>query len=198
MNKLLIDVPEIITTPRLKLQMPCAGWGHKLYEALLDGYPDYVRWLNWSPTPPTSELVEEECRKHHADFILREFIRYLIVDKVTEEVIGRCAFPSFQANWSIPQFGISYFVRQSTRSKGYATETAHALALFAFQVLQAKKIEIYCDAENVASTRIPLKLGFELEYTKRGGWPRPDGKLAHLQTYSLFSPEVLPFLDVNW
>lgn len=26
-------------------------------------------------------MLEEECRKHHSDFILREFIRYLIIDK---------------------------------------------------------------------------------------------------------------------
>lgn len=60
-----------------------------------------------------------------------------------------------------------------------------------FGVLWARKIEIYCDAENIASTKIPLKLGFELEYTQKGGWPRQDGKLAELQTYSIFSQKDL-------
>jgi hypothetical protein len=36
---------------------------------------------------------------------------------------------------------------------------------------------------------IPQKLGFKLEYTQRGGWPRPDGSLAILQTYSLFAEQ---------
>ena len=61
------------------------------------------------------------------------------------------------------------------------------MAMLAFSVLKAKKLEISCDIENVASTHVPLKLGFKLEYTQTGGWPRPDGKLATLQTYSLFS-----------
>ncbi len=95
MNKILIDLPEIIETPRLKLQMPKAGFGEKLHEAICDGYEDYVKWLNWSATPPTKEVVEEDCRKHMAEFILRDFIRYLIIDKATGDIIGRCAFPSF-------------------------------------------------------------------------------------------------------
>lgn len=198
MNKIQIDLPELIETPRLKLQVPSAGFGQKLYQALSDGYEDGIKWLNWSDTMPTADMLEEECRIHHADFILRQFIRYLVIEKATNEVIGRCAFPAFQANWLIPQFGIAYFIRKSKRSKGYATEAVHAMSLLAFRVLKAKKLEIYCEAENIASKKIPLKLGFKHEYTQKGGWPRSDGKLAELQTYSLFCVGDLPDLDVVW
>ena len=192
MNRILLNLPETIETPRLILEMPKAGLGERLHEALLDGFEDYIRWLNWSPNPPSDMAVEEECRKHHADFILRDFIRYIIIDKATGDVIGRCALPSFQANWLIPQFGISYFIRKTQRSKGYATEAVGALAKMAFEVLQAKKLEIYCDAENIPSTKIPLHLNFKLEYTQKGGWPSQDGQLATLQTYSMFSINDLP------
>lgn len=198
MNKILIDLPEVIETPRLKLQMPKAGFGKSLYNAVNDGFDDYIKWLNWPENRPTIEQLEEECRKHHAEFILRDFIRYLIIEKSSEMVVGRCAFPSFQANWSIPQFGISYFISKSNRSKGYATEAAHAMAIIGFKFLKAKKLEIYCDSENVASTKIPLKLGFQLEYTQKGGWPRKDGELANLQTYAIFSESSLPHLNIIW
>ncbi len=198
MNRLLIDLPEVIETPRLRLQMPKAGFGKDLYEAIMESYEDYVRWLGWSPSFPTMESIEEDCRKHHADFILRDFIRYIIIEKNTDMIVGRCAYPSFQVNWVIPQFGISYFIRQSQRAKGYATEAAHAMTLLAFQILKAKKVEIYCDDENLASRRVPEKLNFELEYTQKGGWPRPDGKLATLHTYSLFTPDRLPTLRISW
>jgi ribosomal-protein-serine acetyltransferase len=78
--------------------MPKAGFGIKLHAAITDGYEDYIKWLNWPSNIPTPEAVEEEYRKHTADFILREVIRYLIIDKSTDDVIGRCAFPPFQAN----------------------------------------------------------------------------------------------------
>lgn len=198
MSRILINLPEVIETPRLRLQVPKAGYGERLHEAVIDGYQDYIRWLAWPAAIPTVETLEEECRKHYAEFIVRDFIRYLIINKETEEVVGRCAFPSFQANWQVPQFGISYFIRRTQRAKGYATEASHAMSLLAFKILHAKKIEIYCDAENIASTRVPLKLNFELEYTQKGGWPRQDGKLANLQTYSMFSLEKLPKLEILW
>lgn len=191
MSRILIDLPEVIETPRLKLQMPKAGYGEKLHQAIIDGYEEYITRLNWPSTIPTVEVVEEDCRKHHVEFILRDFIRYLIIDKITNEVIGRCAFPSFQANWLIPQFGVSYFIKKSQRAKGYASEAAYAMTVLAFNTLKARKVEIYCDAENIASIKVPLKLGFKLEYTQRGGWPRLDGVLAELQTYSIFSVDDL-------
>lgn len=198
MKPIMIDLPELIETPRLKLRMPKAGAGQKLHQAISDGYEDYVKWLNWSKNIPTAEVLEEECRRHHADFILREFIRYLIIEKETGEIVGRSAFPSFQASWLIPQFGISYFISKTKRAKGYATEAAHAMTLLAFRVFEAKKLEIYCDAENIASTKVPLKLGFKLEYVQKGGWPRYDEQLAELHTYSIFSEKDLPSLAVLW
>ncbi|MGD0466205.1 MAG: GNAT family N-acetyltransferase [Gammaproteobacteria bacterium] len=86
----------------------------------------------------------------------------------------------------------------SKYSKGYATEAAHAMAILAFRILKSKKVEIYCDAENVASTPIPLKLGFKLEYVQKGGWPRIDDKLAKLKTYSIFHENDLPKLEITW
>jgi RimJ/RimL family protein N-acetyltransferase len=198
MTKILVNLPEIIEAPKLTLQMPKAGFGENLYHAICEDYEDYVRWLNWPEIMPTLQELEIECRRHHAEFILRDFVRYLIIDKETKDIIGRCAFPPFQANWEIPRFGISYFIRKNARSKGYATTASHIMAILAFRVLQAKKVEIYCDAENVASIKVALKLGFKLEYTQKGGWPRQDGKLMELQTYSIFSEKELPDIHITW
>jgi ribosomal-protein-serine acetyltransferase len=195
MNKILLNLPEVIETPRLKLQMPMAGFGEKVHAAIVDGYDDYIRWLAWPAQIPTEEAVEEDCRKHHAEFITRDWIRYLIIDKTSSDVIGRCGFPPFQSNWSIPQFSISYFIRKGQRAKGYATEATHAMALLAFKTLKARKVEIHCDAENIASAIVPTRLNFELEYTQKGGWPRPDGELALLKTFSIFSANDLPALS---
>lgn len=84
---ILVDLPETIDTQKLMLQMPKAGFGQQLCEAIQDGYGDYVKWLNWPPTAPSSEDVEIECRKHHAEFILRDYIRYLIIEKASGQVI---------------------------------------------------------------------------------------------------------------
>lgn len=195
---ILIEVPETIETPRLILQMPKAGYGKEVHEAILDGYEDNIKWLNWSPTPPTPEAVEIDCRKHHADFILRDCIRYIIIEKATKRVLGRSSFAPLQSNWSIPQFGLAYFIRKSARTQGYATEAAHALAVLAFRVLKAQKVEIQSDSENIRSQKVAQRLGFSLECTKKGDWPRPDKQLADLQIYALFSEKDLPDWEVKW
>ena len=191
MDKILIDLPETIQTQRLILQIPKAGFGRKLHAAINDGYEDYIKWLHWSKAIPTAERLEQECREHHAKFILRELIRYLIIDKQSLEVLGATAFPIPQLIWQVPQFGISYFIRKSARAKGYATEAAHAMTLLAFRNLNAKKLEIHCEDDNTASKKIPSALGYKLEYNRRGGFPRADGMLANLQTYSIFSESDL-------
>lgn len=91
MKRILLDIPFVIETPRLLLQVPAAGWGKRVHEALLDGYNSYVTWLMWPSAPPTVQMVEEECRKNNADFLLREFIRYLIIEKQTGMVVGQQA-----------------------------------------------------------------------------------------------------------
>lgn len=194
MDKVLINLPETIESKNIILQMPKAGFGEKVHKAIADGYNDYIKWLNWPIQLPTIEDVEVECRKHHAEFITREFIRYLIIEKDSQKVVGRCAFPSFQANWLIPQFGISYFIAKGYRKQGYATEAVSAMAKLAFNVLGAKKIEIFCDKENIASAKVPQKLGFKLEYTTKGSWPRQDNALTDLQCYVLFSKNDLVFM----
>lgn len=72
------------------------------------------------------------------------------------------------------------------------------MTLLAFRLLKAQKLVIYCDAENIASKKIPLNLGYKLEYTQKGGWPRYDELLAELQTYAMFSVNDLPDLKVVW
>lgn len=191
MNPILLDIPEIIKTDRLELLVPKAGMGKAVQKAILDGYDDNIKWLGWEQTPPTIDQVEAECREDHAQFILRKLIRYVIFDKENGKVLGRCAYPPFQVNWKIPQFGISYFIRKSERRKGYASEASLAMAKMAFQKLNAQKVEIYCDDENISSKKVPEKLGFKLEYTQKGGWPRTDNKLATLLTYSVFSESDL-------
>ncbi|WP_342170162.1 GNAT family protein [Rickettsia endosymbiont of Seladonia tumulorum] len=97
----------------------------------------------------------------------------------------------------MPQFGIAYFIRKSQRSKGYATTATHIMALLAFRSLKAKKVEIHCDAENLPSMQIPLKLGFKLEYSQKGGWLRQDNTLAELKTFSIFSEDELLHLEID-
>src|SRR5262245_50811808 len=70
-------------------------------------------------------------------------------------------------HWDIPAFEIGYWLRVSEEGKGYMTETVRLLCRFAFETLQANRVEIRCDARNVRSAAIPKRLGFVHEATLR-------------------------------
>ncbi len=196
---ILFDLPMPITTPRLILRPPIAGDGSQVHKAILDGYEDKIKWLSWSNTPPTVEEVERESRIQSANWIMREELRFVCILKDTNQVIGRLGFPSFQCMWQIPLISISYFIAGSQQNKGYGVEAVHALTRYAFDHIRARKVSIQCDMDNVASYRVPEKLNFALEAKQRGTWPRSDKReLAEVATYSLFSKDALPALEVTW
>lgn len=185
-NTIFSKVPRIITTKRLCLRLPQAGDGALLYAAMLDGYDDCVYWLNWPKTPPSIAQIEEDCKKHSVGFSESDGLRYLIVNSTTNQIMGRIAYPPAISKWNIPTFGISYFIAKSFQGKNYATEAAASMTKMAFEVLKARKVKITVDPDNIASAKIPLKLGFELEARQKGEWFRVDKPLAELHTYALF------------
>ena len=93
-------------------------------------------------------MVEAGCHQHHAEFILKDTIRYLIIYKKTNQIIGLCAFPPTQAHRYIPQYGISYFIQRHYRGQNYATEWSHASTTLGLKVLHVQKIEIFIEVEN--------------------------------------------------
>ncbi len=195
---ILLNLPERIITDRLILKVPQAGDGAGLHKAVLDGYGDFIKWLTWPEEKPTLEMVEQDCRRHHAEFILRQDIRYLIINRKTKEIMGRCGFPPFQLNWAIPMFGISYFLAKRFQGNGYATEAVNILTQLAFKHMQARKVEIKVDPENQASLRIPERLWFALEAKQKGNWLRKDKEeLADLWTYAMFDTKKLPVLKID-
>lgn len=54
MNKLLIDIPELIATPPLKLAMPKAGFCNKLYKAIKESHKNYVKCLGGPSKLPSA------------------------------------------------------------------------------------------------------------------------------------------------
>ena len=194
---ILTDLPERFETEHLILQVPKAGYGAALLDAISDGYEDYVKWLSWTPALPTLDSVEEDCRRHYAQFILREDIRYLMIEKSTQTVVGRCALPSWQAIWAVPQFGIGYFVRRECRGQGYAKEASYALTLLALRLLKAKRVEIQVDEANLASIKVPEGLNFSLERCKIG-WTEELNPNAKIRVYVVTSEEQLPVLPCTF
>ncbi len=172
MDPVLFEVPVPIRTPRLLLRPAQAGDGLVLNEAILESREELRPWMPWArtPTPPTPEESEENCRKSGISFLLREDLRLLMFSRENGRLVGSTGLHRFNLEGGL--FEIGYWIRTSETKKGYAREATLALTRYAFGVLGAKRVHLFCNAENHASCAIPTSLGFECE-----------GRLKNYDTY---------------
>jgi RimJ/RimL family protein N-acetyltransferase len=75
-----------------------------------------------------------------------------------DELVGSCNLVWRAGDWA----EIGYWVRTDRENRGYATEAVRALSSAGFAVLEGlERIELHCDANNVASARVASKAGYE-------------------------------------
>lgn len=62
---------------------------------------------------------------------------------------------------------IGYWVNTKYEKQGYISESIKALTTFAFNNLNAERIEIHCDNKNFRSFKVAEKAGYKHEFTYR-------------------------------
>lgn len=93
-------------------------------------------------------------------------------------------------------FSTGYWCARSQRGKGYATEATNAAIRYAFEALDAKRININYYEGNAASRRVIDKLGFTYVGTDKGGHLRcSDGAPLDVHRFTMTDPSVLPPLE---
>jgi RimJ/RimL family protein N-acetyltransferase len=158
---ILFDFPEEFTTERLVIRKPMPGDGKAVFEAVQASLNELKPWMPWAHREQTEQDTEAIVREAYAKFITREDLRLHIFNNVTGEFIGSSGL--HRINWDVPKFEIGYWIDTRLSGKGYITEAAEAITNFAFTELNAKRVEIRCDAKNLRSKAIPERLGYTLE-----------------------------------
>jgi RimJ/RimL family protein N-acetyltransferase len=85
----------------------------------------------------------------------------------------------------VPAFTIGYWIRPSAEGFGYVTEAVGLVVDFAPAALEAQRLEIACDPDNVRSMAIPQRLGFKMEGRARNVYRYADGRLCDEVIWSL-------------
>jgi RimJ/RimL family protein N-acetyltransferase len=174
-----------------------AGDGQNLNDAIKDSIEELRDWVLWAEEIPTLEASELNIRKAAATWILREDLRLLIFEKDSGRFVGSSGLHSI--NWKTRRFEIGYWGRTPDNGRGYITEAVTAIAQFAFCQLDASRVEIRTDAENLRSRKIPERLGFELEATLRSNDVKSQSdKLGDTSIYVRFNCDGLPDVTASW
>ena len=195
---ILFDIPMPITTPRLVLRSPQPGDGAELNAAILETFDELHVWMPWASQRPTLDDSEENVRRAHAKWILREDLRLSIFDRASGKLAGSTGL--HRINWDLPSFEIGYWLRKSFMGTGYATESTNALTRYAFQQLKAKRVEVRCNAQNERSLAVFKRLAFEYEGCLRNNDTHANSSIENRDTlvYSRINADGLPALEAKW
>ena len=158
-------------TPRLVLRWLEPGDAPALVAALDEDRSSFEPWLPWVKLDNRNEAeavfnAEKFRRERERTDPPADNFVMTIADRSSGEVVGGTGFHRLVSPWHEAEIG--YWVRPSRRGQGVCTEAVAHLIDWAFEPPSAggwgfRRIHIQCAALNVASRRVPEKLGVPLE-----------------------------------
>ena len=186
MEPVLVDVPERIDTARLILRCPRRGDGAAVNAAVVASLEELRPWMPWAGAAPTLEESEAHCRRQQGRFILREDLVMLMFAR--DESGGEGQFVGgaglHRIDWSLRRFEVGYWRRTGLEGRGIVTEAVTALSRMAFDVLDARRVEIRMDDSNVRSWKVAERAGFTLEALLRFDSVSPGDEPRSTRVYA--------------
>lgn len=182
LEAILLEIPEILETERLRIAATRAGAGRTINAAVAESHAALRPWMPWAKTLQTVEESERHCREMQAKWHTREVLDFCFLRRGDGAFLGKGGLHTIE--WDIPKFEIGYWIRTASARQGIATEATGALVEMARDSLGARRIEITCDARNAASRRVAEKCGFVLEGIRRASRRTTDGELADSCIYA--------------
>ena len=157
-DPILIDFPNKIETKRLILRAARPGDGAAVHLAVQESQDFLKDWMPWAVNIPDAEGYEKWARENHISFTSRTNLTMIMIAKESGKIVGGTGFHNL--DWDVPSFEIGYWVHSSYTGRGYVTEAVEALTDFAFNELNAERVEIRCDANNERSAAVALRNGY--------------------------------------
>lgn len=121
------------------------------------------------------QTLEERLVIHAEEFTDGARWVYGVFDAADGGILGGCGLYPRVGPGAIE---IGYWLAAAATGRGIATRVAEALIEIAFQHPEIVRVEIRCDPRNIASARIPERLGFTIE-------PSPVVPADGLQVWTL-------------
>jgi RimJ/RimL family protein N-acetyltransferase len=198
MFPILNDFPDAFETQRLLIRAPRPGDGLELNTAIRETFEDLKPWMAWATAIPSVQENEARLREAAAEFAKRTNLWLLAFHKDS----GKLALSSglHDIDWAVPRFETGYWCRSGFQGQGYVSEAVRGITVFCFELLQAKRLSIRCDARNERSRRVAERAGFRYEGTLRNAELATDGSLRDTMWYSLIPEDyrVLDLPPITW
>jgi RimJ/RimL family protein N-acetyltransferase len=184
---ILVELPKQLVGERVIVRPWTETDSDMLWDAVDNSRDHLAPWMPWVDAYRNPNDAVDYTRRAHARWLLREDLAMAIVDRSTGLVVGGTGL--HRMNWPFRLFEIGYWVRQDAEGNGFVRETVQLLTRFAFDKLDANRVQVRMDTRNDRSRRVVERLGFVREGTLRRALPAPDGEPADVHVYALLPEE---------
>jgi RimJ/RimL family protein N-acetyltransferase len=168
-----VVMPDELEAPPLALARWREEDADEVLEAIAASFAELEQWMDWAQTLPTLEQQRTVLAEGSAAFDAGIDFGYVIREALRGVLVGGSGAHRRVGPGAVE---IGYWVRTDRHGRGYATRAVGALTDAVFQCLDdVDRIEIHMDCANVASARVPAKLGYRLLHTEQ----RPKVALGH-------------------
>jgi RimJ/RimL family protein N-acetyltransferase len=185
-NPIARDIPTRLESERLIIRCPAPGDGAAVHAGVvdsLDALRQFPASLPWAMFEPSVEESEKYCREGQAKYLMRTEMPMLLFLKDGDIYVGGSGLHAF--DWTVPKCETGYWIRTAYRGRGLALEAAMAITTFALDTLGMRRVEALPDDDNVASSRVCERAGYELEGVMRSDRAEPDGTLRNTRIYAI-------------
>jgi RimJ/RimL family protein N-acetyltransferase len=136
----------------------------EVLEAVRSSFAELQQWMHWAQTMPTQEQQREALAEGAIAFDAGTEFGFVFRETASGAVVGGGGLHRRVGPGAVE---IGYWVRTDRHRRGYATRATEAMTDAAFTYLaDVDRVEIHMDCSNLASARIPEKLGYRLLRTE--------------------------------
>ncbi|WP_052597957.1 GNAT family N-acetyltransferase [Aureispira sp. CCB-QB1] len=170
-----------IKTERLLLRAYQPTDASRVYNFILNNQEQFQQYF--------SLLLELDNLEKCTEFIQNQIhaiedktkLVYGIFDSVQDIYLGQIFLRDIE--WIVPKGQIGYFIDKNWQGKGIATEALKVFSQHCFDVWGLEKLYLRTGLENIASQKVALKAGFELEGTLKSDFRTADNQLIDVYYY---------------
>jgi ribosomal-protein-alanine N-acetyltransferase len=154
----LIELYPTLATERLILREPTPDDAVAVFAIFSD-----TKVTQYHDSPTYSELVQAVgwLERRASAFANRRAIRWMIVCKEDNVVIGSCGFGSCDNTNHTAEIG--YELASAYWKRGVMTEALTAILEFGFHTMELRRVIAQVMLDNTASIQLLIRLGFENE-----------------------------------
>lgn len=144
-----------LETERLILRQLQSDDASDLYAYYSD--PDVYQYLDWHGPDSVEDAAERVISNWSHWYAEQRIIRWGIVLKATQRLIGTVFFCDFVGE---SRADIGYELAKASWNQGIMTEALRAVLAFGFETMRLHRIQAIVNPENTASIKVLKKAGF--------------------------------------